>query len=236
MRGAVIFLFAALSAAAAANASPVSSLEVAPTTLELNSGEPGLLYVANRSTTPVTVQIDVYDWKQSANADKLELSGSAYVSPPLTTIAPGERQIVRILAVPTDARSETPYRVRVSELPDPSVKANGVQVLVQFSIPVFVRGSGDNADVAWSANRSGTHLEITARNNGARTLKLAGLTLSAPGDAPLNIAPEGVTYILPGASHAWSIEAPSWLSGSAHIAAMDERKGKALVADVMIAR
>jgi fimbrial chaperone protein len=150
--------------------------------------------------------------------------------------ARGERQIVRILAEPAAVHGETAYRVRVSELPDPSVKANGVQVLVQFSIPVFVRGSGDNVAVAWNVAARGGALEVTAQNNGDRALKLAGLTFSSPGDAPIAIAPSRVAYIRPGASHVWSIAAPPALPVRAHIAATEERSGKPLAADVVIVR
>lgn len=235
MRTSIALALAGLIASAiGADAGIVSTLEVAPTTIELAAGEPGLLYVANRSTRPITVQIDVYDWVQSQNADHLVLSDSAFVSPPLTTIAPGERQIVRLLARPKQSRGETAYRVRVSELPDPGLKTSGVQVLLQFSIPVFVQGNDGRVAVAWSATDSGANTQLIAHNNGDRAVKLAGLNVSAAGSAPIEVTSRGVDYILPNASHAWS--APSLKAARLHIEAVDERSGKPIAADIAIAR
>jgi fimbrial chaperone protein len=235
MRAAIVLALACLVACAAgANAAPVSSLEVAPTTLELTAGEPGLLYIANHSSRPITVQIDVYDWLQSDNADRLVLSESAFVSPPLTTIAPGERQIVRLLAQPRQSKSEAAYRVRISELPDPGPKASGVQVLLQFSIPVFVRGSDGDTAVAWTATDTGSAIQLAAHNAGGRAVKLAGLSISATGVAPVEIAPRSVSYLLPDTSRVWS--APLLKAARLHIAAVDERSGESLAADVTVVR
>lgn len=236
MRLAILCALACMILAASnAGAAPASSLEVAPTTLELKPAEPGLLYVANHSGVPITVQIDIYDWTQSQNADHLALSDTAFVSPPLTTIAAGERQVIRVLAQPKQSKSEAAYRVRVSQLPDPPVKPSGVQVLLQFSIPVFVRGADEGANVAWTATASGSSLRLTAQNTGGRTLKLGGLAISSPGVAAFEAAPGRVSYLLPGTSHDWSIDA---LASAAriHVAAIDERDGKPLTADLTITR
>ncbi len=219
----------------AANAAPGKSLEVAPTTLELKTGEAGLLYVANHSAEPVTVQIDIYDWSQSGNADHLAPSSTAFVSPPLTTIALGERQIVRVLAQPAPSDHETAYRIRVSELPDIHAKADGVQVLLQFSIPAFVPGTRDERAIVWSVSPKGDTPELIARNDGDRTLKLAGLRISLPDSGSKDIDPEGVNYILPHSAHAWTIPVlapPPRL----HVEGVDERSGKPVTADIDVAR
>jgi fimbrial chaperone protein len=219
------------------DAAPGKSLEVAPTTLELKAGEPGLLYVANHSSVPVTVQIDIYDWNQSQNADHLVLSDTAFVSPPLTTIAPGERQIVRVLAQPKLRDDETSYRLRVSELPDANLTSNGVQVLLQFNIPAFVRGAKDGNAIAWTARATGVGLELAARNDGARTVKLAGLRLSSSQGSAANIDAGAVNYILPDAVHVWTISAPGLTQATrVHIEGMDERSGKPIAADAGVAR
>jgi fimbrial chaperone protein len=225
-----------LLASRADAAPPIKSLEVAPTTLELSAGEPDLLYVANHSGAPMTVQIDIYDWKQSRDGDHLALTDTAYVSPPLITIAPGERQIVRVLAQPKSSESETGYRLRVSELPDAGAKPTGVQVLLQFSLPVFVKGAKDDRAIAWTATAKGSALELAAQNDGARTLKLAGLRVSGAG-TPVDVMPDRVSYILPDATHAWQITAPALVQAArVHVDGMDERSGERISADIGIAR
>jgi fimbrial chaperone protein len=226
-----------LLASRADAAPPIKSLEVAPTTLELSVGEPGLLYVANHSDAPITVQIDIYDWKQSRDGDRLVLTDTAYVSPPLTTIAPGERQIVRVLAQPKPSGSETGYRLRVSELPDDGAKPTGVQVLLQFSVPVFVKGTKDDRAIAWTATAKGSLLEFAAQNDGARTLKLTGLRVSGAAGAPVDVMPGRVSYILPDATHAWRIDAPALVQAARiHVDGVDERSGERVSADIGIAR
>lgn len=227
------FAFTFLLLCAAAHAAPGKSLEVAPTTLDLKAGQAGLLYVANHSAEPVTVQIDVYDWSQSDNADHLVPSNTAFISPPLTTIAPGERQIVRVLARPAPSDHETGYRIRVSELPDASVKPDGVQVLLQFSIPAFVAGANNTHAIAWSASARSDGVALAAQNDGDHTLKLAGLRISSPDDAPKDLAPQSVTYILPQTAYVWTIPLTA---PHLHIEGVDERSGKPVSADIDVAR
>lgn len=224
--------------ASIAIAAPVKTLEVAPTTLELVDGQPGLLRVANHSSGPVTVQIDIYDWRQPGNDDRLVPSDTAFVSPPLTTIAPGERQVVRVLAEPGSRAQETSYRLRVSELPDAAQAASGgVQVLLQFSIPVFVRGTNNSGALAWTATVKDSAVEIVAHNSGNRAVKLAGLHVSSRERYSDDIAPGATTYILPGAAHSWDIAAHDLAQGSQlHIEAMDERAHAPVAADITVTR
>jgi fimbrial chaperone protein len=221
----------------AAIAAPAKTLEVAPTTLELADGQPGLLYVANHSTSPVTVQIDIYDWQQPGNDDHLVLSDTAFVSPPLTTIAPGERQIVRVLAEPGLRAQETGYRLRVSELPDATQKAGGVQVLLQFSIPAFVGGTKNAGALDWTATAKDSAVELVAHNGGNRAVKLAGLHASSREGRSANIAADAVTYILPGSAHAWDIATRDFAQASQlHIEATDERAHAPVTADIIVTR
>ena len=212
-----------------AEAAADKSLEVAPTTLELKPGEAGLLYVANHSAAPVTVQIDIYDWSQPNGTDRLTLSDTAFVSPPFTTIAPGERQIVRVLAQPATRDRETAYRIRVSELPDARAKSDGVQILLQFSVPAFVSAGKSNSAIAWTAITRDGALELDAQNTGVRTAKLAGLHISSPGAKDIGFG--NVSYILPGATRTWEIAAPQ-SAGPLRIDGTDERSGKPISADI----
>jgi fimbrial chaperone protein len=238
MRGWICATLGAALFATCAGASPSDkSLEVAPTTLELKAGEAGLLYVANHSAAPINVQIDIYDWSQSHDGDRLALSDTAFVSPPLTTIAPGERQIIRVLAQPKTGMREASYRLRVSEIPDAIAKPAGVQVLLQFSIPVFVAGTKDDSAVSWSVVPQGSKLVLKAQNEGARTMKLAGLRISSDAGTSIALEPDVVRYVLPGAEQSWIVDAAA-LTGAEklHIKGFDERSGKPVAADIGIAR
>ena len=71
-RAVLIVAFAALAGAQPALAGvPAVAMDVAPTTLELKPGAVDLFYVANHGVTPVTVQLEGFDWSQTGDADTL---------------------------------------------------------------------------------------------------------------------------------------------------------------------
>src|ERR1700733_1954974 len=118
------------------------SIEIAPTTIEIPASGNAVVYVTNNGNTPVVAQIQPYDWQQSAQGESLTPSNALEVSPPMSRLVPGQRQIVRLAVPPGSTGTEKSYRILVSELPDPqSPPAQGVRVLLQFSVPVFTTGT-----------------------------------------------------------------------------------------------
>lgn len=216
------FLFAALLISRPALAAADGAMfDVAPTTLDLKAGEAGLFFVTNHGTKPVTVQIEALDWRQDDGADRLSPSTSFFTSPPLARLAPGARQSIRVLAQPAGHGGEAAYRLRVSQLPDPDSKGTGVQVLMQFLVPVFVDHRDAAPQLAWAAREENGRRVLTARNMGPDTVKLDGLTFNG---APM---PAGLVYILPGAVRDFS--APM---GSTHVSGHDARSGRAVAIDL----
>jgi fimbrial chaperone protein len=228
-------ILAACACVCSANADPVSSsFEVAPTTIDLVPGKPGLFYIANRGDSDVSVQIQTMDWRQNGNADSLTPSETLYASPPLIQVAPGERQVVRLLADPADTTRETQYRLIVSQLPQGETSGTAVRVLLQFSIPVFAGGDvSATPDIVWSAARDGKDLQISARNNGTNALKLIGVSASA--GAAQSPVTNTLAYVLPGATRSWRV-ALGGSSRSLHLIARDERSGAALDSDIALER
>lgn len=168
-----------------------TQLDVAPTTLDLKPGVAGLVYVSNHSDGPVTVQIEAMDWRQVGNRDLLSPSTELFTSPPIVRIAPGARQSVRVMARPPGT-GERVYRLLVSELPDAGLAADGVRVLLQFSLPVFLRRDpGIAPALAWSG-RGG---RLTVTNTGAQTAKLLGVSVNGAA-----LDGQGLVYVLPGAT------------------------------------
>jgi len=217
----ILFLVAALLAPGAAFADAGATLfDVAPTTLDLKAGEAGLFFITNHGTKPVTIQIEALDWRQADGADQLSPSKSFFTSPPLARVAPGARQSIRVLARPAGG-GEAAYRLRVSELPDPDAKGSGVQVLMQFLMPVFVDHRDAPPQLAWAAREENGKRVVTARNMGPEAVKLDSLALNGAA------TPAGLIYILPGASRSFS--APS---GATHVSGHDARSGRAVTTDL----
>jgi fimbrial chaperone protein len=205
-------LFSALPVMANA---PSTILDVAPTTLELKPGAAGLFFVTNHGARAVTVQIEAADWRQENGRDITAPSQDLLASPPLAHIAPGARQSVRVMARPA-GEGERAYRLLVSELPDAEAQGEGVHVLLQFSVPVFVRHDPHaTPHLSWSARQG----RLIAANTGAQTVKLDSVAI----DGALQ---PGLIYLLPGTARDLGP------AGQGHVRVHDERSGTDIAADV----
>jgi fimbrial chaperone protein len=194
---------------------PSTILDVAPTTLDLKPGAAGLFFITNHGARDVTVQIEAADWRQENGRDITAPSQDLLASPPLAHIAPGARQSVRVMARPS-GDGEHAYRLLVSELPDADTEGGGVHVLLQFSVPVFVRHNPHAPpQLSWSL-RDG---RLIAANTGAQTVKLDSVTLDG------SLRP-GLVYLLPGAAR------DIGPAGQGHVRVHDERSGTDIAADI----
>jgi fimbrial chaperone protein len=232
MRRAAKRLAAALAVLTQSAVASAGTIEIAPTTLDLQPGKAGLFYIANNGARAVTLQLQPMDWTQSGNANALAQSGTLIASPPFLRIAPRERQIVRVLADGAQ-QPEGDYRLVVSELPDRTSAGPAVNVLLQFSIPVFVASAHVQAEAQWSAVARDGQLALSLHNNGGAALKVTAISLARDGQA-LAPVPCGLTYILPGAQHVWKM--PLADTASLRISARDERSGMPLDADIAVQR
>ncbi|HEY2444704.1 MAG TPA: fimbria/pilus periplasmic chaperone [Rhizomicrobium sp.] len=216
---------------AAASSALAGSLEVAPTTLMLRQdGATGVLYVNNYGDTPVTVQVEPFDWNQSDGSDRLISSNALMVSPPIATIPAEGRQTVRVMVAPAAAAGERSFRLLISELPDSMKRAEHViQVLTQFSVPVFAAGVGDGSGLAkpaWSATLSKGQLNLIARNDGPKHLKLTGLQLNTARGETLAIRGAGLSYVLAGSSRGWIASCARCTAGDTiHVGGSNETAG-----------
>ena len=213
-----IALFALLMAAAPALA---DSLDVAPTTLDLTAGQPGLFYITNHGDHDVTVQLQPMDWSQSPQGEATTPSQRLMVSPQFATIAAGKRQSVRVLAR-EGGEGEVPYRLLVSQLPDQANPANGVQVLLQFSVPVFVGHADAKPALDWHVVAKDGKPVLEARNTGNQTVKLSRIAVNGTA-----LPGSGLHYVLPGSS---TLFEGAGVSGT--VTAHDERSGADVRADI----
>jgi fimbrial chaperone protein len=219
-------LLALIFATPAFAADPAAvSMDVAPTTLELVPGEPGLFYVANHGAAPVEVRLDGFDWSQPNGDDALAPSDDLVVSPGEATIAPGARQLVRVLA--PDTKGERCFRLMVSQLPSAVPEpGNAVRILLRFGVPVFAGGGSGNLPpvLAWSLSQHGHVSLVTARNRGSRAVKLTGVVLRGANGASAKPDDDRFIYVLPGAAHSFAFShAPEGMGLG--IAAHDARSG-----------
>lgn len=195
-------LFASLASA--------SGLQVSPIGLRLAStAQADALWLTNTGSEPVHAQVRVFRWSQAGGKDVLEPSRDLVVSPPMVTIAPGDRQMVRVIRqIAAPSGTEASYRVIVDELPIDAGDRPGLKFVLRYSVPVFLAPAGDPAmkaalQASWEDSPDGPMLRVNNAGNehaqiadvawhgakGQRTVLLAGL----------------VGYALPGSTMSWHL-------------------------------
>ena len=196
---------------AAAFDASASGLQIAPTSLTLATGGPAqALWLTNTGDHELRAQVRAYHWSQVGGEDKLDPTQALVASPPMLSIAPGARQLVRVIRTGQDAQAsaEQAYRLLVDELPLNEGKQNGVQYVLRYSVPVFVGALG-TPSLQWSGTFGADGLAVDVRNSGTMHAQISEIGLSASGGAPVELVPGLLGYVLPGASMHWTLKVPA---------------------------
>lgn len=216
------------------------SISVYPTRITVpSSGGVELLYVVNRGTQPSAAQIQGFIWRQNSDGNHLDSSNAIVTSPPITILAPGERQMVRILVPPAVNGHEQAYRVLVSELPvtgNSPQDQRAISVLLRFSIPVFVGSPKQtHLNLSWKAIKHGNTVWVTAVNNGRRHIRLLGL-VAFNGSHRLPPTGSALRYVLAGGQATWKIPAIKLAPGTVlHLEAAEPGLEKRVETTVVVA-
>lgn len=132
----------ALAAAMAASAgpAPAAGLQVTPTQLTLARDRPAeALWLSNTGQATLRAQLRVFRWTQQDGQERLEPDPGLAVSPPMLELAPGARQLVRVIRLGAPPAREAAYRLIVDELPPAgAAQAPGLQFVLRYSVPVFL--------------------------------------------------------------------------------------------------
>ena len=234
MKAAISFRMAPLRHAALASlvalmtmasvAAGAADLQVSPITLEFGARQQAAaVWLSNTGTRPLHAQVRIQAWDQAGGEDVLESSQDLVASPAMLEVAPGGRQMVRIIRLQPSAQPrERSYRLLIDELPAaPDEERKGLQFLLRYSIPVFVTPAtalaqqastgpapaplADLSAVRFSLEPDAGGSRLLASNGGATRLKLSQLVLvEADGsERPLNQGLLG--YVLAGRSMAWPV-------------------------------
>jgi len=186
--------------------------EINPLRIDLtNEKQTNILTIKNTSDTATTIQIQVLSWSQNGNQDEFEPTRDLLVSPPFVTIPPNSQQIVRTrLRRKADLNSELSYRINLVEIsPDTPKEFNGVNVLMQVGLPVFIdplKGK-DEVKLSWTLEKGNDDLiKVTLMNQGKIHIKILDFSLSIKDEKEM-LANENIPiYVMAGQSHTWSIK------------------------------
>jgi fimbrial chaperone protein len=197
-----------------------SGLQVVPIGLEFTPANPAEgLWLTNTGDRELRAQVRVFHWTQTGGKDELAPTQTFLASPPMLSLAPGGRQLVRVIRIGGPAASgtgEDAFRVLIDELPQASQpQSSGLQYILRYSVPVFVGPANppDEAAVGaalhWSSVHEGGQLMLQVRNDGARHAQISDVSLlPASGDA-IVVSPGLLGYALPGMVMRWPLKAPT---------------------------
>lgn len=207
----LIAAFAAFASPSLAHAQ--SAIVLWPTDPRIAASEQATaLWLENHGKEPVTLQIRAQDWSQTGGTNRESPTQAVVSSPPIATIAPGERQLVRVIRRGPAASGEKAYRLLVDELPKPAPTTEGtvaarLSVQMRYSLPLFTYG--DAADGLTPQLRSVVRVIegkrwIEISNSGSRHARLTDLRIGT-GSAARTVQAGLVGYVLPGATMRWPL-------------------------------
>ncbi|CNI09567.1 fimbrial biogenesis chaperone [Yersinia pekkanenii] len=142
------------------------------------------LWLENKDSQPIYMQIRVLGWQQVNTQDDYTSQSRIIASPPVATIQPGKRQLIRLVKnTQVPAGQEQAYRILIDEIPrqDPNDKNPasaaqlGLKFQMRYSVPLFVYGSGVliKSDTLPAANTMPTKLSYSlATENGKQWLNI----------------------------------------------------------------
>ncbi len=229
-------LVATAAAAAAAmllvpiGAAVAGALAVAPTRVELAPDQrAAVVTLQNNGAEPVLVQVQTFAWPDSAATADLAPTRELVAVPPVATIPPGEKQLIRV-AVRGAARAdvESAYRLVITEVPpELSGPRAGVRFALRLSLPVFIVPPGTAPVPAWSlepgadgaprltlANRGSAHVQV-------RRIEVVG----GKGGREVVHVIEEPAYVLPAQRRQWrlplGVKAPLALKVESNVGELD---------------
>jgi fimbrial chaperone protein len=123
------------------------------------------LWLENRGESNVVLQIRVMAWKQQNQEEVYAEQQNVVASPPFATVAPGERQLIRLMRfneVPPGKQDA--YRIIIDEIPmannAPTPNSTGLRLQMRYLLPLFVSGTGYGHKSAVTKNATRVLLHV----------------------------------------------------------------------------
>ena len=194
--------------------------KVSPVRMTLASPEKiGVFNFQNQQQEPAAIQAEVMSWQQIEGVDQYSVSDDLIVSPPIFTLPPGGKQVVRVGYRGAEQPSrELAYRIFFTELPRPQTEqaTSGLVFQLRLAVPVFLAPETKLRRLDWQLARGadGHGLELTLDNGGNRHVQVVRVALSDAGSGEVLGSREGLGYVLPGQRRGWElVEIPAAGSG-----------------------
>lgn len=231
----VRWLIAAMLALAATASPAANSLLIWPVNPTIRPGEQAAaLWIENQGRTTAHLQLRVFAWQQLDGDDDYRVQHDIVGSPPMTRIAPGQRQLVRLTrTAPTPVPRELAYRVVVDEIPVQAADTTqadapaGVRFQFRYSIPLFVLGetaAHDGPQLAWTLEQREGQTFLLVHNHGHRHARLTGLGFRRQRGAHVPLQNAQLGYVLAGSVARWPLTDATRAEGTLEAHVDDHRR------------
>lgn len=159
-----------------------ASIRLSPVSVEmLNDQSASSISLYNQSNESADLQVRVFEWRQNAGQDQLVPTDEIVVSPPFLKLQPNDSYNLRVVRInPEPISGEKTYRIIIDELPKPidsRKAAQGVNVLLRSSLPVFVVNKDAITKLSWKIDVNQNTPSLNISNIGNRHALLNSLTL-----------------------------------------------------------
>jgi fimbrial chaperone protein len=195
--------------ALSAGATSAGTFSISPVRVSLDAHRPvSMLTLSNTGDEPVVVQLEIKKWSNRFGQDEFEATRDLLASPPIFTVPPKGRQIIRVgLRGAISGDNEASYRLFVREVPPPPKPGQqGLQMAVHMSLPVFVSpGAHAVPAVDWQLRRDPEgRLVVRALNRGRAHMQISRLELTSADGEPLDRM-DFNQYLLIGQDCEWTL-------------------------------
>lgn len=207
-----------------------ASLQVAPILLEFNPNEKiQELWLMNTGDETIRAQVRAKSWTQKENQNVLEDTKDLIASPMILSIQPGQKQLVRVVKLNPTLTTEQAFRLIVDELPsDKAIKINGVQLLLQYSIPVFFKAPSTQpviTDLKKPMSLNGVQFsfkdhQLIVKNQSSHYIRLSQLNYIDETGKNIPVLGGLVGYALVGQMMQWPIPKGIAISPKGHFEAL----------------
>lgn len=131
----------------------------------------------------------------------------------MVQLAPSERQLIRVIRTGVPAGAvENAYRVIIDELPVEVKEKKGLQLVLRYSVPIFIAAAGAQSAVpqlAWSLRREDGQAVLEVANSGGMHAQLADLDFVDTAGRRTAVHGGLMGYVLPGANMRWPLKTPA---------------------------
>lgn len=203
--GSFLFGLVATSPAPAAPSEFGAGLAISPLRIEIDDAARGsTVMLTNTSERSLPVQSRLFAWSQADGEDVYAPSSDLMISPSITSIPPGETQIVRVLRSGAASPGEKRYRLIVDQLPDPSAaRAGAAEARIRFTVPMFLdRTKSAPAQLDWRIGTNGIELA----NTGGATARILQLEVKTADGTSVPAERNTLRYVLGNSTIAWPVE------------------------------